>query len=146
MLEPKVQQITKTDINRIKQMINEGMSHRQIAKTTGWSVYTISKIRNGFYDIERQCQTVDINPLENENLFLKSEIERLKKELSTKEMLYKISNERRYELEEENKKLQTLKNNTEHSEPLEQKKTIKFGSHKTYDTDLSKYESHSFGK
>jgi len=77
MLQPKTQQISKNDIDYIKMMINDGMSHRQISKTTGWSVYTISRVRNGFYDKERQCQTVDINPLEEEVSRLKAENEKL---------------------------------------------------------------------
>lgn len=146
MITPKEQQIKQSDIDWIKGRIRDGLSYSKIQKETGWSVATICRIKQGYYDKERQCQSVTENPLEKENLFLKSEIERLKNELSTKEMLCRISNERRYELEEENKKLKALKNNTEHIEPSEQKKTIKFGSHKAYDTDLSQYQTDYFGK
>ena len=44
----------------------------------GWSVYTISRVKSGFYDKERQCQTVDINPLEEEVTRLKAENKKLK--------------------------------------------------------------------
>lgn len=146
MITPKEQQIKQSDINLIKLRIKQGVSYSKIQKETSWSVATICRIKQGYYDKERQCQTVTENPLEKENLFLKSEIERLKKELSTKEMLYRISNERRHELEEENKKLKALENNIEHIEPSEKKKTIKFGSHKTYDTDVSQYQTDYFSK
>lgn len=137
MLQPKTQQISKIDIDYIKMMIKDGMSHREISKTTGWSVATISRIRNGYYDIERQCQTVDINPLEEEVLKLQSENDKLKKELSTMEMRYRISLREIDKLERENEELQ--KKPSENEQPKRS-----FGVQKREKIDIKLNESHSW--
>ncbi|GAA0695907.1 MULTISPECIES: helix-turn-helix domain-containing protein [Clostridium] len=50
-LEPKKRQITFDQILQIKALRkNEGMSYSSIAKETGWSKGTISRVLNGQYD------------------------------------------------------------------------------------------------
>lgn len=137
MLKPKQQQIAKTDIERIKSLLNSGMSYRKIAENTGWSVFTISRVKSGFYDKERQCQTVDINPLEGEVLKLQAENDKLKKELSTMEMRYRISLKEIDKLERENEELQ--KKPSENEQPKRS-----FGVQKREKIDIKLNESHSW--
>jgi DNA repair exonuclease SbcCD ATPase subunit len=50
-LKPRSKQITKNDIKRIKELfeMNE-YNYREISQITKWSICTISKVINGFYD------------------------------------------------------------------------------------------------
>lgn len=50
-LKPRSKQITKNDIKRIKELfeMNE-YTYREISQITKWSICTISKVINGFYD------------------------------------------------------------------------------------------------
>ncbi|MEW8963440.1 hypothetical protein [Paraclostridium dentum] len=50
-LKPRSTQITKSDIKRIKELfeMNE-YNYREISQITKWSICTISKVINGFYD------------------------------------------------------------------------------------------------
>lgn len=50
-LKPRSRQITKSDIKRIKELfeMNE-YNYREISQITKWSICTISKVINGFYD------------------------------------------------------------------------------------------------
>ena len=50
-LKPRSKQITKSDIKRIKELfeMNE-YTYREISQITKWSICTISKVINGFYD------------------------------------------------------------------------------------------------
>ena len=50
-LKPRSKQITKSDIKIIKDLfeLNE-YTYREISQITKWSICTISKIMNGFYD------------------------------------------------------------------------------------------------
>lgn len=138
MLKPKQQQITKTDIEKIKLLLNSGISYRKIAENTGWSVYTISRVKSGFYDKERQCQTVDIDPLEEKLLKLQSENDKLKKELSTMEMRYRISLKEIDKLERENEELQ--------KKPLENEQPKRsFGVQKRESSAPKLQESHIWG-
>lgn len=137
MLKPKQQQIAKTDIERIKSLLNSGMSYRKIAENTGWSVFTISRVKSGFYDKERQCQTIDTNPLEGEVLKLQSENDKLKKELSIMEMRYRISLQEIDKLERTNEELQ--KKSSENEQPKRS-----FGVQKRERIDIQLNESHSF--
>lgn len=115
MITPKEQQISKFDIELIKGRIKEGISYSKIQKETGWSVATICRIKQGYYDNERQCKTVDIDPLEEKNLKLQAENDKLKKELSTMEMRYRISLKEIDKLERENEELQ--KKTSENDQP-----------------------------
>ena len=49
-LKPKIRQISDNDIKRIKTLRNQGLSYKKINVLTGWSVATISRALNGFYD------------------------------------------------------------------------------------------------
>lgn len=49
-LKPKEKQIRDLDINNIKELRENGLSYREIAKKTRWSKATICRVINGFYD------------------------------------------------------------------------------------------------
>lgn len=49
-LQSKPRQITDKQIREIKDLLNQGVSYRKISDTTNWSINTISKIKNGYYD------------------------------------------------------------------------------------------------
>lgn len=50
-LKPRTKKISKSDIKRIKELhsLNE-YTYREISYITKWSVCTVSKVINGFYD------------------------------------------------------------------------------------------------
>ncbi|MCU9810158.1 hypothetical protein LEQ06_19650 [Paraclostridium sp. AKS46] len=50
-LKPRSRQVTKSDIKRIKELFEmNGYTYREISQITKWSICTISKAINGFYD------------------------------------------------------------------------------------------------
>ena len=49
-LKPKEKQIKDSDIEHIKELRNEGLSYREIAKETSWSKATVCRVLNGLYD------------------------------------------------------------------------------------------------
>ncbi len=49
-LQSKPRQITDKQIQEIKELLNQGLSYRKISDKTKWSINTISKIKNGYYD------------------------------------------------------------------------------------------------
>ena len=49
-LQSRVKQITDEQIQEIKDLLDKGVSYRQIQKQTKWSTFTISRIKNGYYD------------------------------------------------------------------------------------------------
>lgn len=49
-LKPKQQRITNDDIELIKDLKKQQYTYREIEKKTGWSLNTISKAINNFYD------------------------------------------------------------------------------------------------
>lgn len=49
-LQKKQRQISDEQIEEIKKLRNQGLSFRAISKKTNWSVFTISRVLNGFYD------------------------------------------------------------------------------------------------
>lgn len=50
-LKPRTKKISKSDIKRIKELhsLNE-YTYREISQITKWSLCTVSKVINGFYD------------------------------------------------------------------------------------------------
>lgn len=52
-LKPKQQRITNDDIELIKDLKKQQYTYREIEKKTGWSLNTISKAINNFYDNEK---------------------------------------------------------------------------------------------
>lgn len=49
-LKPKEKQIRDLDISNIKNLREDGLSYREIAKKTNWSKATICRVLNVFYD------------------------------------------------------------------------------------------------
>ena len=50
-LKPRSRQITESDIKKIKELFNiNKYTYREINRITKWSICTISKVINGFYD------------------------------------------------------------------------------------------------
>lgn len=50
-LQKKQRQISDEQIEEIKELRNQSLSFRAISKKTNWSVFTISRVLNGFYDL-----------------------------------------------------------------------------------------------
>lgn len=49
-LKPRCQKITQEDINRIKNLFKMNKTYREISAISKWSICTISKVINGYYD------------------------------------------------------------------------------------------------
>ena len=49
-LKPRKQEIKQCDIDLIKKMYSQNYTYREIKSKTGWSLNTISKVINKFYD------------------------------------------------------------------------------------------------
>lgn len=50
-LKPRSQKITQEDIDKIKELFNiNKYTYREISSITNWSICTISKVINGYYD------------------------------------------------------------------------------------------------
>lgn len=50
-LKPRTKKISENDIKKIKELFNmKNHTYREISKITNWSICTVSKVINGFYD------------------------------------------------------------------------------------------------
>ena len=50
-LKPRSKKISKSDIKRVKELFDmKEYTYREISQITKWSICTVSKIINGFYD------------------------------------------------------------------------------------------------
>ena len=53
-LRPKEKQIKDSDIAKIKELRQSGLSYREIAKETSWSKATVCRVMKGMYDEETE--------------------------------------------------------------------------------------------
>lgn len=75
--------ITEDEVEKIKELLEVGLSYRAIQLETGISIATISRIKNNRFSIGRTYIEVvnELNKLEKENSFLKEENKELKEKI-----------------------------------------------------------------